>query len=43
MSTDDQERPSAARPEDLLAFEILISDLSSRFINLLPGEVDREI
>jgi PAS domain S-box-containing protein len=29
--------------EERLAFETLISDLSSRFINVPPGEVDREI
>ena len=35
--------PSADRPEIRLEFETLISDLSSRFINLPPGEVDRGI
>jgi hypothetical protein len=29
--------------ENLLEFETLISDLSSRFINLPAGDVDREI
>lgn len=29
--------------EDRLKFETLLADLSSRFINLPPGEVDREI
>jgi PAS domain S-box-containing protein len=29
--------------EERLAFETLISDLSSRFINVPPGEVDRQI
>ena len=31
------------RLESLLEFETLISDLSSRFVNLPAGEVDREI
>ncbi len=35
--------PSADRPEIRLEFEMLISDLSSSFINLPPGEVDRGI
>jgi len=39
----EQALSSAYRLEDLLEFETLISDLSSRFINLPPGEVDREI
>ena len=34
---------SAEQAESRLEFETLISDLSSRFINLPPGEVDREI
>ncbi len=34
---------SADHLASLLEFETLISDLSSRFINLPPGEVDREI
>lgn len=34
---------SAEKLAQRLEFEILISDLSSRFINLRPGEVDREI
>ena len=29
--------------EERLRFEILLADLSSRFVNLPPGEVDREI
>jgi PAS domain S-box-containing protein len=33
----------ADRMEGRLEFETLVSDLSSRFINLPPGEVDREI
>ena len=36
-------RPSADRLETLLAFETLLADLSSRFINVPPGEVDREV
>ena len=39
----DQTWPSAERLGSLLAFETLISDLSSRFINLSPHDVDREI
>ena len=35
--------PSADRPEIRLEFETLISDLSSRFISLPPGEVSRGI
>jgi PAS domain S-box-containing protein len=38
-----KERPLADRLESRLEFETLISDLSSRFINLPPDEVDREI
>jgi signal transduction histidine kinase len=34
---------SDEQPENRLAFETLISDLSSRFNNLPPGEVDRGI
>jgi PAS domain S-box-containing protein len=34
---------SADRLENRLEFETLIADLSSRFINLPPGDVDREI
>ena len=43
MSRVDPSAPSAERLESLLEFEALISDLSSRFIHLPPGEVDREI
>ena len=43
MSTVDAAQPSAEHHENRLEFETLISDLSSRFINLRPGEVDREI
>jgi PAS domain S-box-containing protein len=39
----EEERSSADPLENRLEFETLISDLSSRFINLPPGEVDREI
>jgi len=35
--------PSPDRLEDRLEFESLIADLSSKFINLPPGELDREI
>jgi PAS domain S-box-containing protein len=35
--------PSAGHLENRLEFETLISELSTRFINLPPGEVDREI
>ncbi len=35
--------PSADRLENRLEFETLVSDLSSSFINLPPGEVDHEI
>jgi PAS domain S-box-containing protein len=37
------EQSSAEPLENRLEFETLISDLSSRFINLPPGEVDREV
>ena len=43
MSTLDNARPPAEQPRKRLEFETLIADLSSRFINLPPGEVDREI
>ena len=43
MSSLAQSEPSAEHLGSLLEFETLISDLSSRFINLPPGEVDREI
>lgn len=43
MSTIANARPFAENLEQRLEFETLISDLSSRFINLPPGEVDREI
>ncbi len=36
-------RPRAGGLERRLEFEELVSELSSRFINLPPGEVDREI
>jgi len=39
----EHKRPSADPIENRLEFETLISDLSSRFINLPPSEVDREI
>ncbi len=37
------ETPRSEEKESLLEFETLISELSSRFINLPPAEVDREI
>ena len=37
------ETPSSEEVARLLEFETLISDLSSRFINVSPGEVDGEI
>jgi PAS domain S-box-containing protein len=41
---DGEETARSAQPaESRLQFETLISDLSSRFINLPPDEVDREI
>jgi len=43
MSRVDPSEPSADRIESPLEFERLISDLSSRFINLAPPEVDRAI
>ena len=39
----DQSTPSAESLGSRLEFETLISDLSSRFINLAPDAVDREI
>lgn len=41
MSTEDV--TMQAVPEERLRFETLIADLSSKFINLPAGEVDREI
>jgi PAS domain S-box-containing protein len=43
MSAVDQSQRAAVHLGGLLEFETLVSDLSSRFINLSPGEVDREI
>ena len=43
MSEVDQSQPSDQQLGSRLEFETLISDLSSRFINLPPAEVDREI
>ncbi len=43
MSSPRPQRPSADSPASSLEFETLISDLSSRFVNLPPSEVDREI
>jgi PAS domain S-box-containing protein len=43
MSRGDPSAPSADRLENALEFETLISDLSSPFIDLAPGDVDREI
>jgi PAS domain S-box-containing protein len=39
----DRSHSSRRELEALLAFETLISDLSSRFVNLPAGDVDREI
>jgi formate hydrogenlyase transcriptional activator len=39
----DPARPSLEHLASLLEFETLIAELSSRFINLPPGEVDRAI
>ena len=39
----DHLRATGEHPEGRLEFETLIADLSSRFINLPPSEVDREI
>ena len=39
----DLEKAPAAELRGLLEFETLLAELSSRFINLPPGEVDREI
>jgi len=43
MSTIDAARPSAEHLQQQLEFETLISDLSSRFVNLSSDEVDGEI
>jgi formate hydrogenlyase transcriptional activator len=43
MAAADPSEPSAGFPGSLHEFEALIADLSSRFINLPAGEVDREI
>ena len=43
MSTVDKTQPSTENRKNRLEFEELISDLSSRFINLKPDEVNREI
>jgi PAS domain S-box-containing protein len=43
MSTVDKTQPSAENLKNRLEFEELISDLSSRFINLKPDEVNLEI
>jgi hypothetical protein len=42
-SPGDRFQSSRRDLEDPLEFETLISDLSSRFVNLPAGEVDREI
>ncbi len=39
----DQPQRAVENPESRFEFETLLVDLSSRFINLPPGEVDREI
>ncbi|MBE0626168.1 MAG: PAS domain-containing protein, partial [Burkholderiales bacterium] len=43
MPTIEQALPSTEQLENRLEFETLITDLSTRFINLAPDEVDREI
>jgi hypothetical protein len=43
MPTIDEARPSAENLQQRLEFETLVLDLSSRFINLRPDEVDHEI
>ena len=43
VSTGDQTPPSGESLEGLFEFETLISDLSSRFVDLPPGGVDSEI
>jgi len=43
MSSVDQAAPSAEHLETRLEFETLLAEVSSRFVNLPPGEVDREI
>jgi PAS domain S-box-containing protein len=43
MRTTDEARPSVGHAEQLFEFETLVSELSSRFINLRPGEVDGAI
>ncbi len=43
MSTIDEARHSAEDLQQRLDFETLVSALSSRFINLRPGELDRGI
>ena len=43
MSTDGPFRSPTEQPGSALSFEAMLADLSSRFINLSPGEVDREI
>ncbi len=43
MPTVGEARPTAENLQQRLDFETLIAELSSRFINLPAGEVDREI
>jgi PAS domain S-box-containing protein len=43
VPTIDPSQAAAEHLSSLLEFETLIAELSSRFINLPPGEVDREI
>jgi PAS domain S-box-containing protein len=43
MTTTDETPPSAEHLQQHLGLETLIAELSSRFINLPAGEVDREI
>ena len=43
MPTMDETRPSAESLQQRIDFETLLSELSSRFIHLPAGKVDREI
>jgi hypothetical protein len=43
MSSVNREGDGTETPRLSLAFETLVAELSSRFINLPPGDVDREI
>ena len=43
MPTAGQHEPAANNVVDQLEFERLLSEISSRFVNLTPDDVDREI